>query len=179
MIKTVAHSMILEKKATLISVVTVLLGLIALAVLSYPQTIFASSGDRIKNNHQYVANNRQDKKTRLSDDEIRQSFERFAKAWMAKLEAISRENSKKIRLEPLERDGVYVGRYVCYGPECNISIKRTGSKETPYVGMIYYSEKQVLKKGPTRQDALNDPGTPIEEVPVTEIFRYTKGKWVY
>lgn len=159
-------------------------GPIALTVL-YPHPIFAeNNSSRQTNSAQYAKNNRHHaRKTGQNDKkevvDIEQSFEQFAKTWMAKLENINKINSKTVSLKPSAADGVYSGKYVCYGPECQTSIKKTDSAETPYIGLIRYSEKQILKKGTSKQDAMSDPGTAIEETPVTEIFRFSKGRWVY
>jgi hypothetical protein len=98
------------------------------------------------------------------------SFEQFVNVWMSRLDRIGKMNILGIDIMP--RDQGFVGRYVCYGPECEFSIKETVSPETPFVGILHYSEKHFLKKGETRQML-------TEKIPVTEIFRFTRGKWVY
>ena len=82
-------------------------------------------------------------------------------------------------IDIIPRDQGFVGRYVCYGPECEFSIKETGSAETPFVGLLHYSEKHFLKKGETRQKTFQHPGVLTKKIRVTEIFRFTRGKWVY
>ena len=105
------------------------------------------------------------------------SFEQFVNVWMSKLDRIGRMNILGIDIIP--RDQGFVGRYVCYGPECEFSIKETGSPETPFVGILRYSEKHFLKKGETRQKTFQSPGMLTKKIRVTEIFRFTRGKWVY
>jgi hypothetical protein len=105
------------------------------------------------------------------------SFEQFVNVWMSKLDRIGKMNIRGLDIIP--RDQGFVGRYVCYGPECEFSIKETVSPETPFVGILHYSEKHFLKKGETRQKAFQSPGMLTEKIPVTEIFRFTRGKWVY
>jgi hypothetical protein len=105
------------------------------------------------------------------------SFEQFVNVWMSRLDSIGKMNIMGIDVVP--RDQGFVGRYVCYGPECEFSIKETGSPETPFVGILHYSEKHFLKKGETRQKALQSDGTLTEKIRVTEIFRFTSGQWVY
>jgi hypothetical protein len=105
------------------------------------------------------------------------SFEQFVNVWMSRLDRIGKMNILGIDIMP--RDQGFVGRYVCYGPECEFSIKETVSPETPFVGILHYSEKHFLKKGETRQKAFQNPGMLTEKIPVTEIFRFTRGKWVY
>ena len=161
-------------------------GPMVLTVL-YPYSAFAENNppkhagaaQYAKNNRRSVLKTKNPTKKEIAAADIELSFEKFAKTWMNKLENINKTNSKTVGINLSPSDGVYSGRYVCYGPECQTSIKKTDSPETPYVGLIRYSEKQILKKGPSRQDALNDPGTAVEETSVTEIFRFSKGRWIY
>ena len=105
------------------------------------------------------------------------SFEQFVNVWMSKLDRIGKMNIRGLDIIP--RDQGFVGRYVCYGPECEFSIKETGSPETPFVGILRYSEKHFLKKGESRQKTFQSPGMLTKKIRVTEIFRFTRGKWVY
>ena len=108
---------------------------------------------------------------------VQESFEKFVNAWMAKLDRIGKMNIRALDIVPGGQG--FVGRYVCYGPECEFSIKETGSPLTPFVGLLHYSEKHFLKKGETRQKTIQNPGMLTEKILVTEIFRFTHGKWVY
>ncbi len=118
--------------------------------------------------------------TAIADPEkpaAQKSFEHFVNVWMSKLDKIGKMNILGIDIMP--RDQGFVGRYVCYGPECKFSIKETGSAETPFVGILCYSEKHFLKKGENRQKTFQNPGMLTKKIRVTEIFRFTHGKWVY
>ncbi len=108
---------------------------------------------------------------------VQESFEKFVNVWMSRLDSIGKMNILGIDIMP--RDQGFVGRYICYGPECEFSIKETGSPETPFVGILHYPEKHFLKKGETRQKAFQSPGMLTKKIPVTEIFRFTRGRWVY
>lgn len=108
---------------------------------------------------------------------VQKSFEQFVSVWMSRLDSIGKMNILGIDIVP--RDQGFAGQYVCYGPECEFSIKETGSHETPFVGILHYSEKHFLKKGETRQKAFQSAGMLTEKIRVTEIFRFTRGKWVY
>ena len=105
------------------------------------------------------------------------SFERFVNSWMSKLDKIGKINILGIDIMPCDQG--FVGRYVCYGPECKFTIKETCSQETPFVGILRYSEKHFLKKGETRQETFQSPGMLTKKIRVTEIFRFTRGKWMY
>lgn len=111
------------------------------------------------------------------DEAVQRSFEQFVKGWMSKLERISAENSRNVHIQSCE--GGYQGHFMCYGPECEYWIKPTGRRDTPYIGYLIYQEKEFLKRGCSPDEAKKDPGTVVSEMKVTEIFRYTKGKWVY
>jgi len=106
------------------------------------------------------------------------SFESFSKGWMFKLEQVSQQNSRDLKPESTA-DGRLVGRYVCYGPECVREVRGTDSKITPYVGIIRYAQKVMEKEGETPQKMKAHSGVPTGEIQVTEIFRYTGGRWVY
>jgi hypothetical protein len=108
---------------------------------------------------------------------VQESFEKFVNAWMTKLDRIGKMNIRALNVVPSDKG--FVGRYVCYGPECEFSIKETGYRETPFVGVLHYREKHFLKKGKTRQEAIQSSGMLTDKIPVTEIFRFTQGKWVY
>ncbi len=109
---------------------------------------------------------------------VYRDFQVFAKGWMARLAEISRSNSRSVGHDRRSQAGGEAG-YVCYGPEWEIWIKKTGSPRTPYVGFLRYPEKHFFKKA-----SPSDKGAATEEVlqtsfPVTEIFRFSGARWVY
>ena len=106
------------------------------------------------------------------------SFESFSTGWMSRLEQVSQQNSRSLKPES-SANGRVVGRYVHYGPDCVREVRGTGSKATPYVGILRYAQKVVEKEGETLQKMKEHPGVPTSEIQVMEIFRYTGGRWVY
>lgn len=108
---------------------------------------------------------------------VKKSFEKFVSAWMGKLDRIGKKNIQTLVIVPGSQG--FVGRYINYGPEYEFSIKKTGSPETPFVGFIHYTEKHFLKRGQTKQKTIQDAGRLTNKIPVIEIFRFTRGKWVY
>lgn len=109
---------------------------------------------------------------------VENRFQEFSRSWMARLDSISQKNRRVMKLEKgLAKK--FVGRYVCYGPQCRIEVKKTDSDKTPYVGIIYYPQKVIRLSGDTRQEVLDDKGTVVEETRVTEIFPYMDGRWKY
>ena len=106
------------------------------------------------------------------------SFDKFTRSWMSRLEQVNQQNSRALKPEPAE-GGRVRGRYTSYGPDYVREIRPTGSKATPYVGIIRYPQKVVEKEGETLQKMKEHQGVPTSEIQVTEIFRYTGGRWVY
>jgi len=106
------------------------------------------------------------------------SFEKFSQGWMSRLEQVSQQNSRELKPEPVA-NGRLVGRYICYGPDCVREVRGTDSKITPYVGIIRYAQKVMEKEGDSLQKIKDHPGASTSEIQVTEIFRYTGGRWVY
>lgn len=112
-----------------------------------------------------------------SEETVKKLFADFVADWMKKLEAINNANRAKLKIQAV--DGGYSCCYVHYGPDREFWIKRTDSPATPFVGFLRYSEKTLQKYGKTQEEVLQDVERVIAETPVTEIFRYSKGKWVY
>jgi hypothetical protein len=106
------------------------------------------------------------------------SFESFGNTWMARLAQVNQQNTRTLK-SASAADGRVVGRYVCYGPDSLREVRGTDSKLTPYVGIIRYSQKTMEKEGDTQQKMREHPGVQTSEIQVTEIFRYTGGRWVY
>lgn len=112
-----------------------------------------------------------------SEETANKLFADFVVDWMKKLENINNANRAKPQIQAV--DGGYSCCYVHYGPDREFWIKRTDSSVTPFVGFLRYSEKTIQKYGKTQEEALRDVEQVVAETPVTEIFRYSKGKWIY
>lgn len=97
---------------------------------------------------------------------------------MSRLEQVNQQNIRTMKSETAA-NGRVVGRYICYGPDCVQEVRPTGSKVTPYVGILRYSQKVMEKEGDTLQQMQENAAVPASEIEVTEIFRYTRGRWVY
>ena len=69
------------------------------------------------------------------------------------------------------------GAYVGYTQE-HTCVTKTGTQNVP-VGKITYREVKYRKQGPTIGDATHSIAHPVETTEVTEIFRFSKGAWVY
>jgi len=104
------------------------------------------------------------------EDGVRAAFETFAQNWMAKVQRMADEQ------KPAARPGATATQvtYRDYGDDFTVELRPTGHAVAPYVGILRYQE-QVYS---CRNLASNDC-TLSSQVPVTEIFRYQGGRWVY
>ncbi len=96
---------------------------------------------------------------------------------MGFLEQRERDNKQKIAWRALgeEVEGEFVGYTKDY--TCALSEMRPDTKVP--VGTIKYLELKYRHKGESTSAALGNRPKIIEAVEVTEIFRYSKNKWVY
>jgi hypothetical protein len=104
------------------------------------------------------------------------AFQGFCEEWMQKLEAREQSNVTHIKWES-HPDGIVQGAYVGYTRE-HTCVTKDGTGSVP-VGKINYREIRYEKRGASIQEAEHSAPRPIEATDVTEIFRYSKGKWVY
>lgn len=102
-------------------------------------------------------------------------WDAFCIEWMGKLAARERDNLANIKWEK-QADGV-VGAYTGYSQD-HICTLKAGTGEVP-IGKIVYVETRYEKSGPNPTEAKASTANAIEQVEVTEIFRYTKGKWEF
>lgn len=109
---------------------------------------------------------------------IHSSFDIFTQEWMKKL-AEAEEYHRKDLIKISQSGEIFSAEYVGYLPQRFIEVKKTTSQETPFVGTLTYYERTLRCTGKTKEAAVQGPFEQVEAVPVKEIFRYTKGKWVY
>jgi hypothetical protein len=109
-------------------------------------------------------------------EDVAAQFQGFCSEWMQKLEAREHANVSHIKWES-KADGAVQGDYVGYTHE-HTCVTKDGTGSVP-VGKISYREVRYEKHGTSIQEAEHSPPKPIEITEVTEIFRYSKGKWVY
>jgi hypothetical protein len=103
------------------------------------------------------------------------AFQGFCDNWMHGLEQRAQGNAAQIKWEA-GPEGV-LGTYVGYAPEHTCTTK-TGTKSV-VVGKIDYREVVYEKHGPSISDAEHSAPRVREATEVTEIFRYSGGKWIY
>ena len=92
------------------------------------------------------------------------SFSTFAESWMAKLG----------RAESGNRASVKNGSYRGFGKDFRTQLRATGNPASPYIGMLQYTEHVYQCSNPGGKSC-----RVASTVPVTEIFRYRGGHWIY
>lgn len=106
-----------------------------------------------------------------SSNEARSSFQRFAKGWMERMQKLEVRN----RRNPTLRTGsVARASYRGYGDDFSIELKPTGHPQAPYVGILRYEERLY-----TCSDRKASRCSIASTTPVTEIFRFQGGRWIY
>ena len=100
------------------------------------------------------------------------SFNSFASGWMEKMERAETQNRAKPQIRPYGSQTLIT--YKGYGGDFETEIKHTGYARAPFVGILRYSE-QLYTCTDTRATRCRIAST----TPVTEIFRFQDGRWVY
>ena len=114
----------------------------------------------------------------IDEAAVHSSFDTFTQEWMKKL-AEAEEYHRKDLIKISQNGEVFYAEYIGYLPQRFIEVKKTTSLETPFVGTLTYYERTLRCTGKTKEAAVQGPFEQVESSPVKEIFRYTKGKWVY
>ena len=113
----------------------------------------------------------------VTEDMALATFDAFTIEWMKKLE--DTEPFHKTKAQVIQSTEGFSAEYTGYLPHRYIRVKKTESTDTPYVGILTYYEKKLRCTGKTKEEALQGPFDQVDTSPVSEIFRFTKGKWVY
>lgn len=100
------------------------------------------------------------------------AFETFANQWMAKVH----ELEDKQRAHPTVKEGSEepIVTYRGYDDDYTVELRPTGHAKAPYVGLLRYTEYVYSCTDVKAEDC-----TVASTVPVTEIFRYSNGRWTY
>ena len=99
----------------------------------------------------------------------RKAFQRFAQDWMKKVRKLEEENRRNPTVRP--GAGGTISTYRGYGDDFSIELRPTGRAVAPYIGLLRYTELTYSGVGETCSVASRSP--------VTEIFRFQDGRWVY
>lgn len=114
----------------------------------------------------------------ITEEEAHASFDAFTLEWMNKLQR-TEEFQRTQRIKIIRSPNGVLAEYVGYLPHRHITVKKTSSKDTPFVGILTYYQQIMRSVGKTREEALKGPFQQAGTSQVSEIFRYTKGKWHY
>jgi hypothetical protein len=104
-----------------------------------------------------------------TDERARDSFTKFAQAWMEKVQRMA---DGQMPTAHKASTGSQV-TYRDYTDDFTVELRPTGHAAAPYVGILRYRE-QIFS---CRNLATNDCAL-SSQIPVTEIFRYQGGRWV-
>jgi len=104
------------------------------------------------------------------EDGVRSAFETFAQKWMEKVQRMARDQKPVVSPGAAQTTVTYRD----YGDDFTVELRPTGHAAAPYVGILRYNE-QIF----SCRDLSSNDCTLSSQVPVTEIFRYQDGRWVY
>jgi hypothetical protein len=98
-----------------------------------------------------------------------QSFQTFAAEWMDRLHRVEAQNKSNAR-----GNGATAVSYRGYDHEFRTELRPTGNTKAPYIGMIRYVEREYRCADSRALDCRVEKTTPV-----TEVFRFQDGRWVY
>jgi hypothetical protein len=112
-----------------------------------------------------------------ADDPVATKFDSFCAEWMKKLEVRERDNRAAIHWQA-GTDGVQAD-FVGYSHEHRCQLKPGNGPGSTPIGKIIYMELVYRQAGKSTAEALKVAPRAVDTTEVTEIFRYSGGKWVY
>lgn len=100
------------------------------------------------------------------------AFDAFAARWMGE----ARESEQHDRANPSVAPGAAAPliTYRGFGDDYDLELRPTGNPSAPYVGLLRYTEHVYNCASLEIAEC-----TIVSSIPVTEIFRYQKGRWRY
>lgn len=105
-------------------------------------------------------------------EEAKASFDRFARSWMKKMERAEANNRSRAR--PTRKGRGWQLRYRAYGGALRTRLRPTGHAAAPFVGVLSYDEEEMVC-----ETARAERCRVATIIPVSEIFRFQNGRWVY
>jgi len=114
------------------------------------------------------------------DSDVEKAFVKFQHEWIEKLNHHGKYGKKNVEVkEDQDHKGVYVASYLELSDPFEYRVKKTGQKGSPYVGVMRYKRMTYSSSGKTPEEASNGNFECKRQLTVTEIFRFSGGKWVY
>ena len=104
-----------------------------------------------------------------------ESFDQFARFWMDSVQELGVPAHPAIMIDDVslhDRNGVVTIRR--YANEFTTELRKTSRDGAEYVGILHYNES-IFNCREDDTENCSEPST----VPVTEIFRYDEGRWIY
>jgi len=102
-------------------------------------------------------------------------FDRFCREWREKLRQREQSNRSSVAWKPV--GGEIEGRYLGYGEITDCRVKLSSSRAP--VGILSYEELTYRLAGGSREEAERSAAEVVSRTEVTEIFRYSRGRWQY
>lgn len=116
----------------------------------------------------------------LEEADVEKEFVTFQHEWMQKLLRNGKYGRSNVQVKVDEtQQGVYVASYSELSDPIDYRIKKTDQQGSPYVGVVKYKKIMYSSKGKTPEEATRGDFVCDRELIVTEIFRFSGGKWVY
>jgi hypothetical protein len=103
------------------------------------------------------------------NERAKMSFETFAKGWMEKAQRLEAAQKEKPAIRPGASAPLVT--YRGYGEDYSVELRPTGHAQAPYIGLLRYTEHLY--------SCADEECTVASTIPVTEIFRFQDGRWVY
>lgn len=97
------------------------------------------------------------------------AFQTFAAEWMQRLQRVEAQNKSSVL-----GNGATNLSYRGFDRDFKTELRATGNVKAPYVGMIRYLEREYRCADSRALDCRVEKTTPI-----TEVFRFQDGRWVY
>ena len=107
-----------------------------------------------------------------ADERARTSFSDFARSWMDKMAENEVQNRKNPIVQP--GPGENIVTYRGFGDDFTVELRPTGHPSAPFVGILRYNEQVYSCNGVSASKC-----SVASSLPVTEIFRYQGGRWIY
>ncbi len=107
-----------------------------------------------------------------ADERARTSFSDFARSWMAKMAKNEAQNRENPTVQPGPSENIVT--YRGFGEDFTVELRPTGHPSAPFVGILRYNEQVYSCDGVGASKC-----SVASSLPVTEIFRYQGGRWIY
>jgi hypothetical protein len=111
-------------------------------------------------------------RSNASRERAEAAFQDFARQWMAKVRSLEERDRRSPRVAA--GPGTPVFTYRGYGEEFGTELRPTGDAAAPFVGLLHYTQRVYSCRSlEARECSL------AATIPVTEIFRYQRGRWTH